>query len=116
LMIRVAEMSLIRFESCKEKLSRMDNHTLSMLGPDWRKMDEWGIQNGYTIPRWGEYRKVWDTIREAGETMTALLMADQQLSIESQKELLIDLIRQIDYQHISSCGVIYHIAAFWKAY
>jgi len=116
LKLRVAEMSLTRFVSCKDKLSRMDSHTLSMLGPDWRKVDEWGLQNGYNIPRWGEYRKVWDTIREAGETLTALLMVDQLLPKESQRELLNDLTVQMDYQHISSCGVIYHIAAFWKAY
>ncbi|MDR1201317.1 MAG: hypothetical protein LBL58_06775 [Tannerellaceae bacterium] len=114
LMKRVATMSEERFHDCKKKLSDMDIHTLSMLGPDWRKVDEWTNQKGYIIPQWGEYRTVWECVREAGETLSALFMTNSQLE-NSQTHCLEDLIINMNYNQLSGCGIIYHIAAYWKA-
>lgn len=40
---------------------------LTQLGIDWRKPAFWREQNGYKIPDWGEYRKMWDSVRGAAE-------------------------------------------------
>ena len=32
-----------------------------------------------------------------------------------QKQRLREVILQTDYLHNSSCGIIYHLAAYWKA-
>ncbi len=33
----------------------------------------------------------------------------------NQRQLLRDVILPTDYWHNSSCGIIYHLAAYWKA-
>jgi hypothetical protein len=76
---------------------------------------EWKNQKGYPNPQWGPYREIWHITREAGESAVILLMADPDSFSETQQAALKNMIRSFDYQHNSSCGVIYHLAAYWKA-
>lgn len=88
---------------------------MRMLGPDWRHVKVWKDQKGYMNPQWGPYREVWHLIREAGESALIPLMVDTPSITDEQKQQLRDVILQSDYQHNSSCGIIYHLAAYWKA-
>lgn len=114
-MQRVAEIARNRTTDVSAKISRTSPETLRMLGPDWRKVSEWKNQKGYIIPQWGPYRQVWHLIREAGEAAMVPLMVDGPTIPAEQKKLLQDVILQTDYLHTSSCGIIYHIGAYWKA-
>jgi hypothetical protein len=42
-------------------------------------------------------------------------MVDPASLSEEQKTSMAELIRRFDYEHNSSCGIIYHLAAYWKA-
>jgi hypothetical protein len=114
-MKHVAEISRARTANVWSKMSQMTPETLRMLGPDWRKVSEWKNQKGYIIPQWGPYRQVWHLIREAGESAMVPLMVENPEIPAAQKKLLQDVILQSDYLHNSSCGLIYHIGAYWKA-
>lgn len=114
-MKHVAGISRARTASVWSKMSQMAPETLAMLGPDWRKVSEWKNQKGYIIPQWGPYRQVWHLIREAGESAMVPLMVENAEIPAAQKQLLQDVILRSDYLHNSSCGIIYHIGAYWKA-
>lgn len=88
---------------------------MQMLGPDWRHVTEWIDQGGYKNPQWGTYREIWHLIREVGESGLIPLMVDDPSMGATQKHQLADMILKTDYSHTSSCGIIYHLAAFWKA-
>ncbi len=88
---------------------------MGMLGPDWRYVSEWKNQKGYLNPQWGPYREIWQLTREAGESALILLMVDPDSLSEAQRTSLKEMIRRFDYAHNSSCGIIYHLAAYWKA-
>jgi hypothetical protein len=80
---------------------------LTMPGSDWRTGE--GLN-----PR-GRYRKVWYNIRESGEAaLTQLMDAGENYPAE-QKQLLAKAIRRLDYQKVSSSGIFYLQAAYWKA-
>ena len=86
-----------------------------MTGPDWRTVPEWKDQKGYPNPQWGPFREIWHLTREAGESALILLMVESpKLSAEEQSALQ-GLLSKFDYQHNASCGLIYHLAAYWKA-
>jgi hypothetical protein len=88
---------------------------MRMLGPDWRTVSVWKNQKGYPNPQWGPYREIWHITREAGEASLLPLMLEPASMSTPQKQQLQDVILQTDYLHNSSCGIIYHLAAYWKA-
>ncbi len=42
-------------------------------------------------------------------------MGDSSAFTEAQPTALTTMITGFDYVHNSSCGIIYHLAAYWKA-
>ncbi|MBT7161949.1 MAG: hypothetical protein HN904_04175 [Victivallales bacterium] len=61
----------------------------------------------------GKYRRVWYCIRESGEAALTQLMVEQPFP-EEQKALLSRAITRLDYQRVSSNGIFYLQAAYWK--
>lgn len=112
---RVAAMSLERAESSLAKLKTLTKKDLAVLGPDWRLVERWDRQGGYLIPRWGEYRKTWDLIREVGESTLAVFMAGDVSMREKALAIQREYLSLFDYDHLSSCGIIYHVAAYWES-
>lgn len=86
-----------------------------MLGPDWRTVPEWKNQKGYPNPQWGPFREIWHLTREAGESALILLMVDGATLSSEQQTSLQKLTDTFDYLHNASCGLVYHLAAHWKA-
>ena len=111
LMEKVSAKATSRAMNSKAALASVD---LAMLGPDWRLSKKWINQGEYRNPQWGAYRHVWHVIREAGELGLVPLMMKNATISASQKQRLDDIILQMDYEHCSSCGLIYHLAAYWK--
>ena len=97
------------------KLSYKTPEEMRMLGPDWRKVSEWKPMKGYTNPRWGPYREIWHLTREAGESALIPLMVENATISPEEKQRLRKVILETDYLQNSSCGIIYHLAAYWKA-
>ena len=114
-MTQVRELAAKRFSSVLAKIAKKRPEEMRMLGPDWRQVPEWKDQKGYMNPQWGPYREIWQLTREAGESALILLMVDPGSLSEAQQNSLRDMIRRFDYAHNSSCGIIYHLAAYWKA-
>jgi hypothetical protein len=82
-----------------------DQLDLTVLCTNWRT-DE--------ALKWeGKYRKAWYSIRESGEAALAQLMVDQPFA-EEQQDLLMRAITRLDYQRVSSNGIFYLQAAYWK--
>lgn len=73
---------------------------------NWRTGE--GISDG------SEYRKVWYCIRESGEAALAQMVADTPFPDE-QKNLLGRSITRLDYNKVSSNGIYFLQAAYWKA-
>jgi len=115
LMFRVETMALVRANACKEELFSKNETELSLLGPDWRCVKDWNMQKGYRIPTWGEYRKIWSLIREAGESLLVSFMVNNPATETEKEKLLDDIVSYMNYSRISSCGIVFHIAAYWKA-
>ena len=114
-MQHVAQLAAKRTVKVWAQISKKSPETMQMLGPDWRNVPEWKDQKGYANPQWGPYREIWHITREVGESaVVPLMLSHPELSPE-QKKLIQDVILTFDYQHNSSCGVIYHLAAYWKA-
>jgi hypothetical protein len=80
---------------------------LTAAGTDWR--------TGEGISMQGKYRKIWYNIRESGEAAVAQLMDAGTRFTEEQSQLLARAIRRIDYDRVSSNGIFYLQAAYWKA-
>ncbi len=114
-MTHVRDLAARRFPSVLASLAKKSPEQMRMLGPDWRHVAEWINQKGYPNPQWGPYREIWRLTREAGEAALILLMVDPGSISESQRAALRGLLGGFDYAHNSSCGVIYHLAAYWKA-
>jgi hypothetical protein len=96
------------------KITAMSDDKLAMLGPDWRQSENWINQGGYANPQWGPYRSVWHLVREAGESALIPLMDPAGKISTDQQHQLASLLDRIDYDHNSSCGIVYHVAAYWK--
>lgn len=75
------------------------------LPSDWRK------GGGLADP---DYRKEWYCIRECGESMLAQLTEPNRKIAEDQLGLFNQLILDTDFQHVSSNGIFYIQAAYWK--
>lgn len=114
-MTHVRDLAAKRFTSVISQLSKKSPAEMQMLGPDWRHVPVWKNQKGYPNPQWGPYREIWHITREAGESALVLLMVDPASVSGVQQTSLAELIRRFDYAHNSSCGIIYHLAAYWKA-
>lgn len=112
---QVRDLAAKRFKSVLANLAKKTPEEMRMLGPDWRNVPEWKDQKGYPNPQWGSYREIWHLTREAGESALILLMVDPGSVSETQRAALRDLLGHFDYLHYSSCGIIYHLAAYWKA-
>ena len=96
---------------CIERANRAflqgENLDLSMPGTDWR------LEGEGLYPR-GEYRKVWYCIRESGEAALTQLMSGDGLSTDQQHVLKM-AINRLDFNQVSSSGIFYLQAAYWKA-
>lgn len=79
---------------------------LTMVGSDWRK--------GGDLDSKSEYRKVWYCIRESGEAALTQLMFTGKGFPDSQKLLLTQAIMRLDFNRVSSSGIFYLQAAYWK--
>jgi len=115
LMSRVEQMSLKHAVSCEKELRATNKDSLAMLGSDWRQAKDWKLQNGYTIPQRGDYGKIWNLVRESGENLLVIFMFENPSQTVIKKELLEEIASSMDYQHSSSCGVLFHLAAYWRA-
>jgi hypothetical protein len=114
-MAHVRDLAAKRFTSVLSALAKKSPEETQMLGPDWRHVSEWKDQEGYPNPQWGPFREIWHLTREAGESALILLMIDSPTLTEAQQTSLKNLISGFDYDHNASCGIIYHLAAYWKA-
>ena len=114
-MTHVRNLAAKRFTSVLAQIAKKSPEEMRMTGPDWRKVPEWKNQKGYPNPQWGPFREIWHITREAGESALILLMVDPTSVSAAQQSSLAGLIRGFDYAHNSSCGIIYHLAAYWKA-
>jgi len=114
-MTHVRDLAAKRFKSILTIIAKKSPEDMRMLGPDWRHVAVWKNQKGYPNPQWGPYREIWHITREAGESALTCLMIDPDSFSDSQRTALRDLIQRFDYAHNSSCGIIYHLAAYWKA-
>ncbi|TVS12188.1 MAG: hypothetical protein EA424_22905 [Planctomycetaceae bacterium] len=83
------------------------NLDLTMVCTDWR--------TGEGLSDEGAYRRVWYNIRESGEAALTQLMDPAGSFCEEQKILLARAITRLDYDRVSSGGIFYLQAAYWKA-
>lgn len=114
-MRHVRELGLKRLASVSRKLSEKSPEEMRMLGPDWRHVPEWKDQKGYPNPQWGPYREIWHLTREFGESGLLVLMAGPEPLPAASRTLLEKTMSGFDYGHNSSCGLVYHLATYWKA-
>lgn len=114
-MLHVRDLAAKRFTSVLTQLAKKTPDEMRMTGPDWRTVPEWKDQKGYPNPQWGPFREIWHLTREAGESALILLMVDSPTLTTEQQTSLQNLIRTFDYTHNASCGLVYHLAAYWKA-
>lgn len=114
-MLHVRELGMKRLLSVSKSIKGKTPEQMRMLGPDWRKVAVWKDQKGYMNPQWGPYREIWHITREAGESALLIQMVDARDTPAAFPASLRDLLQSFDYLHNSSCGIIYHLAAYWKA-
>lgn len=114
-MLHVRDLAAKRFASVLAQVAKKSPEEMRMLGPDWRKVPEWKNQKGYPNPQWGPFREIWHLTREAGESALILMMTDSPTLTDEQRAALQKLIGSFDYMHNASCGLGYHLAAYWKA-
>lgn len=114
-MVNVRALGLKRFHSVLGQLAKKTPEQMQVLGPDWRTVPVWKDQKGYPNPQWGPYREIWHLSREAGESALILFMAEADALSDSDRAALRKMMLGFDYLHNSSCGIIYHLAAYWKA-
>lgn len=111
LMQKVAQLTYPKSLDFAKRMEKMD---LTQLGIDWRKPAFWREQNGYKIPDWEEYRKMWDSVRGAAEGILVCQMASYRN--EECGRLAEKISDMCEYNKMSSCGIIYHIAVMAKMY
>lgn len=114
LLDRVGEMGLACARRVMADLRSFTAAQLAMTGPDWRTVKVWDNQQGYLIPRWGFYRTVWDRIREIGEATLVFFMVNRSEMAAEGRDLLHQTLSLMDYTRLSSCGIVYHLAAYWE--
>lgn len=111
----VSALGELRLSSTLQRIAKKSDADMRMLGPDWRQVTKWIDQKGYKNPQWGPYREIWHLTREAGESALIPLMVPKPTMNAAHKQRLSDVILQTDYLRNSSCGIVYHLAAYWKA-
>ena len=114
-MLHVRDLAAKRFASVLAQIAKKSPEEMRMLGPDWRKVPEWKNQKGYPNPQWGPFREIWHLTREAGESALILMMIDSPTLTDEQQAALKKLLEGFDYTHNASCGLVYHLASYWKA-
>jgi hypothetical protein len=114
-LLHVRDLAAKRFTNILRQLAGKSPEEMRMTGPDWRTVPVWKNQKGYPNPQWGPFRDVWHLTREAGESALILLMVEPPSLTSDQQGALRDLIARFDYDHNASCGILYHLAAYWKA-
>jgi hypothetical protein len=114
-MRHVADLSQVRVIKVSEAIARKTPEEMRMLGPDWRTVAVWKNQKGYQVPQWGAYREIWHLTRELGEAAIVPLMLPAPQMTPEQKQRLTRMLSSFDYAHNSSCGLVYHVGAYWKA-
>ncbi|MFO1437962.1 MAG: hypothetical protein U1F81_06525 [Verrucomicrobiaceae bacterium] len=114
-MLHVRDLAAKRFTSVLAQIAKKSPEDMRMLGPDWRTVPEWKNQKGYPNPQWGPFREIWHLTREAGESALILMMIDSPTLTDEQSAALHKLFESFDYTHNASCGLVYHLAAYWKA-
>lgn len=114
-MTNVAAIGEKRSVNIAQQIDQKTPEEMAMLGPDWRTVPVWKNQKGYPNPQWGAYREIWHLTREAGEAATVTLMVDQPKIGEEQTARIAEFVMETDYRNNSSCGIIYHLGAYWKA-
>ena len=80
---------------------------LTMTCSDWRSGEGLSSKN--------KYRPVWYNISESGEAALAQLVDQGVTFPPEQQRLLTRAITRLDYDRVSSCGIFYLQAAYWKA-
>lgn len=99
-------------QECRRRAARAweDGKTLDLttLAADWRLPDG-GIKSK------GPYRKVWYCVRQSGESALAQVMAGADEFPPDQVAMLEGAIRRINYNRVSTNGIYYLQAAYWKA-
>lgn len=115
-MLHVRDLAAKRFLSVLAQIAKKSPEEMQMLGPDWRTVPEWKNQKGYPNPQWGPFREIWHITREAGESALILLMVNEPKLSDDERASLQKLTGSFDYMHNASCGLVYHLAAYWKAH
>lgn len=103
-MAMVARRCASRAESAYKAGKQLD---LTMLCSDWR--------TGEGLAWKGHYRNVWYCIRESGEAALAQLMVESGGLPEEQQQFLVQAMTRLDTARVSSNGIFYLQAAYWKA-
>ena len=104
IMAMVARRCASRAESANKAAEKLD---LTKVCSDWR--------TGEGLAWKGQYRKVWYCIRESGEAALTQLIAENVAFPEEQQHLLVQAITRLDCARVSSNGIFYLQAAYWKA-
>jgi hypothetical protein len=115
IMRHVSSLADRRLEQTLQNIAKKSAEEMRMLGPDWRLVNVWKNQKGYKNPQWGPFREVWHLTREAGESALIPLLGKETSISSEKKEMIEKVILGTDYLHNSSCGIIYHLATYWKA-
>ena len=103
-MAMVSKRCAARAASADKAAQKLD---LTLLCTDWR--------TGEGLSPTGAYRKVWYNIRESGEAALVQLMDSGSAFPDGQQALLSRAIIRPDYDRVSSGGIFYLQAAYWKA-
>lgn len=108
---KMREVMALVSKRCAARASRADQAAqkldLTLLCTDWR--------TGEGLSPTGTYRKVWYNIRESGEAALAQLMDSGSVFQDEQQALLSRALIRLDYDRVSSSGIFYLQAAYWKA-
>ena len=104
IMAMVAKRCASRAANANKAAEKLD---LTMLCSDWR--------TGEGLAWKGHYRKVWYCIRESGEAALAQLMIDKTGLPKEQQQFLTQAMMRLDCKRVSSNGIFYLQAAYWKA-
>lgn len=108
---QMAEVMAMVSQRCAARALRADGSAskldLTMTCSDWR--------SGEGLSSQGRYRPVWYNIRESGEAPLTQLIDQGAAFPAEQQRLLTRAITRLDYDRVSSCGIFYLQAAYWKA-
>jgi hypothetical protein len=101
-----------------EKIRQTDAEKRAMLPPNWRnvsmKSDLPWLSDEYDWPQLGEYQEVYTLLREIGASLLVVFMSDASEQRKEARKLVEEMALSMDYQRLSSSGIIFHLAAYWK--